>query len=1176
MFSRFKSTFSLSKKPASVDNTDCRKRNRLSKPPTNTSSLNLSSLSLLQPAFRSSTLFPLSTPNEELHDQSPLGSNDESREVVKAHLFGPESEDPEVPPQPATKSRKGAALVSSDIETQHSTSPTPRSPLASPSAAIFSISRLSLISSIDHKDVKERTPPKADNRSATASREDLTSPIPFRRKSLRQPGVATRIKKDERWGPSPPGEAGVDADRDYYYNPVFPEEASGTELEALNLETPRARKPVRPLLVRTDTPSDLVFLGGLKLGSLHVTNGRASPAPSDLSGRVKARSTPNLRTASSEYGDSDQEDGDTDTRALTGDGSPQRPSMPEVPPRLTSQAPRYQSPLRFSSEYTILRINTTRDYADPDLQVRKRPYDIDTANQSLDRCTSMAEDYMAELPVSPFAVARRSSTSQSMLDPTTKSTEFDDNLFEDESETSSESDSADNSTVGTLYSSNGATDSQDKRESSPQKLSPACTLADSGDGSNPSLRAAQEDFCEEEANEETKAMNPLGAASYITQNEPTIPKKRQDRRPGPRPIRPSILKQAGATTTSLPTFENLRHSSTTISTVMTTASTPPTNKPRRLTKLRLLSRSAPKEITVSGNHEVLTGSIPPIPVEFTANLAIRSQQVPELEHTFETRQHTAESPTTSHFDPVEVRFPSPAASHDGFDHASSAPPRPPTHRQSTFRRRSKSDKRSGVRHESHDMSEADALALIQDFGTVGHSLGGNPYDIARTNFQSSPRRNEDLSHQMDPHNITSATRRPKSVGGMDAETAAELARIRSRTIYERDSMGLAEKRNLFNDRGGLPGKNLRPMSFAANTPPLPSLPAGFANNQRQSWAPQTTRPQLQQVNSWRPNSAQPVHNHNTQMQAATEQSSYDYWDGPTSNHVRENESRSEDYQHNHRHSENERRQSWRADRVQIDFVHRNSRTQSHEESGSHRQCEVDSHYETEESWPRWEAAHHTPHHWNEAEEDAPPPPPPHSPRPMSIAPAGEEDDTWAAYGQAWEARRQSAGEALRYASNSRPYEQDDSLYPEIPPRNAPSSQAYNDGHAEQSNTYRQYPDNTIFTPEASYGSHHGRSNSQNPPRPHSQANSYSGSYAASLAESLHPLHDPPRVSPSPQFGRYSGGFSYGYERGSGFGGSAGTRSVSGVAGASRKGKELSAGFGVDLSDVPIIAGLKKL
>ena len=68
-----------------------------------------------------------------------------------------------------------------------------------------------------------------------------------------------------------------------------------------------------------------------------------------------------------------------------------------------------------------------------------------------------------------------------------------------------------------------------------------------------------------------------------------------------------------------------------------------------------------------------------------------------------------------------------------------------------------------------------------------------------------------------------------------------------------------------------------------------------------------------------------------------------------------------------------------------------------------------------------------------------------------------------------------------------------------------------------------------------------------------------------------------RPQPPPDFGRYSGGLGYGYEgKQKGFGGSAGTRTVSGKADASWKGVELRQGFGVDLGDVPVMGVVKRV
>jgi hypothetical protein len=55
----------------------------------------------------------------------------------------------------------------------------------------------------------------------------------------------------------------------------------------------------------------------------------------------------------------------------------------------------------------------------------------------------------------------------------------------------------------------------------------------------------------------------------------------------------------------------------------------------------------------------------------------------------------------------------------------------------------------------------------------------------------------------------------------------------------------------------------------------------------------------------------------------------------------------------------------------------------------------------------------------------------------------------------------------------------------------------------------------------------------------------------------------------PRFDRYSGGFGWEYDRDNGFGGSAGTRTGSGQANATRRGVPLRASYGIDLGDVPV-------
>ena len=80
-----------------------------------------------------------------------------------------------------------------------------------------------------------------------------------------------------------------------------------------------------------------------------------------------------------------------------------------------------------------------------------------------------------------------------------------------------------------------------------------------------------------------------------------------------------------------------------------------------------------------------------------------------------------------------------------------------------------------------------------------------------------------------------------------------------------------------------------------------------------------------------------------------------------------------------------------------------------------------------------------------------------------------------------------------------------------------------------------------------------------PTPPQSAAYSTNSSYAD--------LKDNDSSERSVTLGRFDGGLSFGYEAGHGVGGSAGTRNMK--TGASRKSVEVSRGYGIDLSDVPI-------
>ncbi|KAL8695459.1 MAG: hypothetical protein Q9218_000037 [Villophora microphyllina] len=116
-----------------------------------------------------------------------------------------------------------------------------------------------------------------------AAQNHITSPIdedkhpdsvmtPIRRRSLYTPGIATRSPEDILRKPPPPELCTPQATRDYYYNPALPDSSPLSRLAKL-----------KPSHNGRSTPAELDYthLGALKLGTLRVTNGAASPVPRD-------------------------------------------------------------------------------------------------------------------------------------------------------------------------------------------------------------------------------------------------------------------------------------------------------------------------------------------------------------------------------------------------------------------------------------------------------------------------------------------------------------------------------------------------------------------------------------------------------------------------------------------------------------------------------------------------------------------------------------------------------------------------------------------------------------------------------------------------------------------------------------------------------------------------------
>lgn len=113
-------------------------------------------------------------------------------------------------------------------------------------------------------------------------------PSAFRRLSMRTPGIATRMSG--KLAPPKPSPTTLHYEDDFH---MYTDDQFTPE-ELLYLDEPtRPRSSPRPSLCRASTPNDFEYsyLGGLKLGSLRVVNGCASPAPSNVRPRSFSEST---------------------------------------------------------------------------------------------------------------------------------------------------------------------------------------------------------------------------------------------------------------------------------------------------------------------------------------------------------------------------------------------------------------------------------------------------------------------------------------------------------------------------------------------------------------------------------------------------------------------------------------------------------------------------------------------------------------------------------------------------------------------------------------------------------------------------------------------------------------------------------------------------------------------
>lgn len=836
--------------------TETRRRNRLSKPLTNGKvAISASSTSLQESVTKSqnqSTAELVAPPELSSHPSNP-----DLRKQIRTEVFDFDR----LSPEDALKS--ASTLSVAQMIRQFDKEPAPADvsqdsvlPADKPKKRTSLLLRrwsaqnafsLSRSASKEHVNVSPTNVEPAVLSPASSTDRVADSPsIPPTRRASFTPGAATRKP------------SGILSKEELKLRQEAIEEVEERSVIELDYFDWRPRPPT--MTGRAGTPADLSYshLAGLRIGSLQVMNGRASPAFSEISILSKHLLTVprQFRDVSSEYGDAHDD-------------------TPEVAPiedrSLLVETPDAVKGLRsFSWESVVADCDETADLQS-EIDVRtKVPLDMD--DDLADQASLMAKEYMAELPLSPFAMARSSSLpgslrrfrsdgslqsrpSISSLQKTPPMTSMQRSLSVVSLERSPSpelgtarhvispvsfrtvsslshagsvirrpslrlavapnpsiepADHADQpqgsvvswySPVEPSINPNEAFQSAlEFQTPNPQsRPQPQATLdkSDSGYSSNNSLRSLR--------------MTKIIPAIPQTLIEPPVvvqspasetPTMSSDLR-----YRPSILKSRKAEP-NVPTFANLRPP--VISIISTPTDLSPVDIPlesaikpvkqrKKLQKKRTRSQP-PNKIAVTRVRSFEAETIPAIPLDVMENLRIRTQEVPELEQTY-ARLNAQASMSVMHLPMHEVRFPSPGPEEKVEVRRSRSLSRP----RSWIPRPKEDNPRSRT---VSDLSQSDALAIINDFGTAASSLGTCPYTIAHENMIPRPVAETQTLHMK--------ALRPRSM--MDDKAAAAVAKFRRRSLQQREAV--SDRRPSFNDRGGIPGKPLRPASFVSEAPPI--------------------------------------------------------------------------------------------------------------------------------------------------------------------------------------------------------------------------------------------------------------------------------------------------------------------------------------------------------------------
>lgn len=1138
MLNRIRSSLLLGSWPK-LDNEDSednsqeeprRRPNKLSKPPTNRSSNSLLARRAFEDVEEIESPIPQSSPVSPLAEivnesAGERRSRQDARQSLRTELFSPRLDDGYPAPQDDNYSWNGsrANLLVPAVSQRRLSDKSSTILLSRPDRPNVAQRRYSALTSSEvakHFPMVESSVDEPPNPCIgdVIHAADPSMPyvgisrrssgplcMPMRRRSLQTPGVATRVSRESLGTVE-------DSTCNYFGSSTFDKEGTpsvieertevGTpELEAWDLRLYSQRPGSRAV-----TPSDLECpnLGGLT--SLRITNGRPSPTPSDVtSSNPRMRSSSNSTTkriTSTQTLDSIStarlSSGESNSTISAGTARPAQVRKPQeilVSSTKTTQSttvttnnlqPGICVSVQTPQASTIVTTTTVAN---------GRAVDVSNSVQSMTNIQRETRDTTqsshAVQQYKSLHLSRPTSPVQSGLNTTSKATEFDDKLFEDDINETHSAEQA------------GYFDGR-YQESTLQYVISGC--GDSGYNSGVSPRASADDTsasedCSPFTSTNTTPMDEDG--SYEAELETQIERRSQEKKGSRQFHLPSILKQRTPTASTVPKVSDFAQSTNSLGTVESSQSDNASGPagPRKLKKRRVSGQPA---VTVQGYRELAQAHIPPVPAEVAANLARRQQKFSELNHTYKTLHHTRsfESNTTlSCLNKAQFEFPIPADDDETleFSMKNRKSCGPVLRKVSPFRR-TKSDGEHSQKSLPGEVDKATALAIIQS--AQGHTF--NPYDHVQPRKPidrsvSLPQESYELPGSFPPTEFPGQlSERRETQRFTNEEEAIAFARHRSEAkqrAKENDryiaTPKVGARHHSINDRGGIPGKiPSRKLTNGMDVPPVPPVPADVRVK-----LPEKRRKSADRFA--------------TSTSAATIDpdeviETPDVKSRPRSLVVTEGE-------------------------AQRQF----------RENGASSENQVGG-------------------------------------------------DSWQPYLDAWTTRRETAANHYESSSNSSIAPFTTTRVPSMTPSKTSSHQP----------AFTPPPDQYLHPPPSDYYSR--RSSNVSKQSEGSETGRFSpfartmttDSSSLELVPPVRPpssVHLPPPTIPRaptpldpsevPQIGRYSGGLSYGFESRAGIGGSAGTRSSSGgLRGcdqADRKGKRLSQNFGLDLSDVPVIWGVRQ-